>query len=209
MAFDPSENEPDDGSKKIPQMTKGGLLAVNAVVLYTLMILAGVIGSWLILDRMPLSAAEVQEVALWKKVAFGAGLGLAVFIVDQVLERFVAKFKAMSQAFIELLGKMTTSQALILAFTSSVGEEIFFRGFLQSWLGLTAASILFGLMHIAPDRRLWFWPVMAIAMGFGFGWLFEYTGDVLAPIIAHFTINYFGLMALSAKTGLQEDPGGD
>ena len=106
----------------------------------------------------------------------------------------------MGKAFVELLGGMSANQALILALTSAVGEEIFFRGFLQSWLGLVTASILFGLLHIAPDRRLWLWPILAIGMGFAFGWLFEYTGDVLAPILAHFTINYFSLMALSRKT---------
>ncbi len=182
-------------------------MAVNAVVLYTLLVALGVAGSWFILDRMPLTAIDSQGTSLVIKVALGAGIGLAVFGVDQLLERFVAFFKRMGDAFAELLGKMTVNQSLILAFTSAVGEEIFFRGFLQSWGGVTVASILFGLLHIAPDRRLWVWPIFAIAMGFAFGWLFEYTGDILAPILAHFTINYFSLMALSRKTHGEEEPG--
>jgi len=200
---DRSEQEPEEGSEKVPEVSKGAVMAINAFVLYTGMVVFGVLGSWFILDRMPLTALDAEPSPLWIKVALGAGLGLGVFLLDQFLERFVTLFQAMSAAFIELLGKMSVNQALVLAFTSSVGEELFFRGFLQSWIGLVWASILFGLLHIAPDRRLWFWPFMAVGMGFAFGWLFEHTGDILAPIIAHFTINYFSLMALSRKTSGQ------
>lgn len=199
MSSDPERDDPQEPPEGA-RFSKGALMAINAVVLYTVLAVIAVTASWFILDRLPLTAPEAEGVSLGLKVLLGAGIGLAVFAVDQLLERFVSLFKRMSEAFGELLGGMTGTQALILALASSVGEEIFFRGFLQTWLGLVAASILFGLLHIAPDRRLWFWPVLAVAMGFAFGWLFEYTGDVLAPVLAHFTINYFSLMALSRMT---------
>ena len=55
---------------------------------------------------------------------------------------------------------------------------------------------------------------MAVVMGFGFGLLYLYTGNIVAPVVAHFTINYFNLMHIarsSARTqiSLETEDGGD
>ncbi len=73
---------------------------------------------------------------------------------------------------------------LVSAF-SGVGEEAFFRGALQPALGLVATSILFGALHIGPDRRYLAWTLWAIGAGFLFGFLYEWTGGFLAPMTAH------------------------
>ncbi len=203
-----SDDRPDDPAGPEPEgeaAPRGVILATNALVLYSIMIGIAGVASWFILDRLPLKAEGSAGVPDPWKVGLGIGVGLGVFVVDQGLERLVPAFKRMSEAFKDLLGGMTGVQVMILAVASSVGEEIFFRGFLQSWVGLVGASILFGLLHIAPDRRLWMWPLLAIGMGFAFGWLFEYTGDVLAPMLAHFTINYFSLMVLSRRSAAASD----
>jgi membrane protease YdiL (CAAX protease family) len=177
-----------------PQLT-----VPSAGCIYGILALAGVAGTVFILDHGPLWIPDHPSTPMWIKVALGAGVGLGVFLADSIAERFIPLFQRMGDAFRQLLGDITGVQAICLALFSSVAEEIFFRGFLQSWLGLVAASILFGVLHIAPDRRLWPWPFLAVAMGFAFGVIFEYTGDLFAPILAHFTINYFGLMALTYK----------
>lgn len=176
---------------------KPHISVVSAAVIYAVLAALGWGGAWLFLDRSPLALPDVPPVALWLKAALGVGVGLAVFGADQLAERFFALFRTMGAAFRQLLGKLGPAQAIALALFSAVGEEIFFRGFLEAWIGIIPASLAFGLLHIAPDRRLWPWPILAVGMGFAFGGLFEYTGDVLAPMLAHFTINYFGLMALA------------
>ena len=73
---------------------------------------------------------------------------------------------------------------LVSAF-SGVGEEAFFRGALQPVLGLLLTSLLFGALHIGPDRRYLVWTLFSIGAGFLFGFLYEWTGGLLAPMVAH------------------------
>jgi membrane protease YdiL (CAAX protease family) len=74
---------------------------------------------------------------------------------------------------------------VLVSIFSGVGEEAFFRGALQQEFGLVAASLLFGLAHIGPDRRYLVWTVWAVLAGFVFGALYETTGGLLAPALAH------------------------
>ena len=61
------------------------------------------------------------------------------------------------------------------------------------------ASILFGACHFLPRRELALWSVYAVAMGFAFGWLFEATGHLLAPIAAHVLVNAVNLPRLARR----------
>ncbi len=74
---------------------------------------------------------------------------------------------------------------VLVSIFSGVGEEAFFRGAVQQEFGLVAASFLFGLAHIGPDRRYLVWTAWAILAGFVFGALYEATGGLLAPALAH------------------------
>ncbi|MDP8945373.1 MAG: CPBP family intramembrane metalloprotease, partial [Actinomycetota bacterium] len=74
---------------------------------------------------------------------------------------------------------------VLVAIFSGVGEEAFFRGALQQEFGLVVASLLFGLAHVGPDRRYFVWTAWAVLAGFVFGFLYEVSGSLLAPILAH------------------------
>ncbi|HET6689040.1 MAG TPA: CPBP family intramembrane glutamic endopeptidase, partial [Rubrobacter sp.] len=81
-------------------------------------------------------------------------------------------------------GAASTSLVLVAIF-SGVGEEAFFRGALQQEFGLVVASLLFGVAHIGPNRRYLVWTAWAVLAGFVFGLLYEISGGLLAPILAH------------------------
>jgi membrane protease YdiL (CAAX protease family) len=85
-------------------------------------------------------------------------------------------------------GSDATNLVLVAIF-SGVGEEAFFRGAVQQEFGLVVASLLFGLAHIGPDRRYLVWTVWAVLAGFVFGILYDVSGGLLAPILAHSTHN--------------------
>ncbi len=74
---------------------------------------------------------------------------------------------------------------VLVAVFSGVGEETFFRGAVQQEFGLVVASLVFGLVHVGPDRRYLVWTAWAVLAGFLFGALYEVTGGLLAPILAH------------------------
>ncbi|HJQ30483.1 MAG TPA: type II CAAX endopeptidase family protein [Rubrobacter sp.] len=81
-------------------------------------------------------------------------------------------------------GADSTSLVLVSVF-SGVGEEAFFRGAVQQEFGLVVASLLFGLAHVGPDRRYLVWTAWATLAGFVFGILYEVSGGLLAPVLAH------------------------
>lgn len=74
---------------------------------------------------------------------------------------------------------------VLISLFSGIGEEAFFRGAVQEEFGLVVAAVLFGLVHIGPDRRYLVWTAWAILAGFLFGALYNFTGGLLAPVVAH------------------------
>jgi uncharacterized protein len=78
---------------------------------------------------------------------------------------------------------------VLVSIFSGIGEETFFRGAVQQEFGLVIASLVFGLGHIGPDRRYLVWTAWAVLAGFWFGALYEVTGGLMAPILAHSTHN--------------------
>lgn len=138
-----------------------------------------------------------------RALAIGMALGLVTVIVSKVLDRYFEWSRAMTRTLKDILGPITQTDALILAVASSVGEELLFRGLLLPKLGLVASSVIFGLVHgLSPGtpgqmaetmKRFFPLVVAATVMGFAFGWVVEYTGDILAAVVAHFTINFLNL----------------
>ena len=74
---------------------------------------------------------------------------------------------------------------VLISLLSAVGEEVLFRGVLLPLLGVVISSVIFGLLHVGPDRRYLLWTVWAVAVGFLFAGLYEWTGGLLAPVVAH------------------------
>lgn len=147
---------------------------------------------------------------VWDAV-LGALVGVVVVVGSQILDRTTQWARVLTDEFTRILGSLTVTQAFVFAFCSGVAEEIFFRGFLQQlltvhvyegsyaiWFGLIVSSLIFGGLHLGPDfRKFWPWTVMAVVLGAVFGGLYIYTGNLLAPILAHFTINFFNLLLMS------------
>jgi membrane protease YdiL (CAAX protease family) len=98
---------------------------------------------------------------------------------------------------------------VLISIFSGVGEEVFFRGAVQQEFGLVVASILFGVVHVGPDRRYLVWTVWALLAGFLFGVLYDVTGGLLAPILAHTGHNAATLLIWkrSRKGSSAGDPG--
>lgn len=98
--------------------------------------------------------------------------------------------------FISLFGSMPIYGLVLLAFLSSVGEEILFRGALQPSLGVFFTSILFGVLHIGP-RGIGAWSLWAVIAGVILGLLYSQTQNILVPIVVHFLINLTSFIVIS------------
>jgi membrane protease YdiL (CAAX protease family) len=99
------------------------------------------------------------------------------------------------------LGGVERRGVLIIALASALAEEALFRGLLQPSLGLWLTAAIFGILHIGPTPRFLPWTVMAFGAGLLFGGLFDWSGNIVAPFLAHFTVNYLNLRYLVPDTG--------
>jgi len=105
-------------------------------------------------------------------------------------------------------------------FSTGFGEEILFRGYIQSRLnhsfgkpfhtwgvswgpGLIIASALFGILHCLQHTGTIWLGMWTFFGGLVFGWLRERTGSIIAPALVHgvpYVLFYF--MQLLQKTSL-------
>jgi membrane protease YdiL (CAAX protease family) len=113
------------------------------------------------------------------------------------LTRATRKGDRLARALAAVLGRRTPLECAALALASGIGEEVFFRGAMQPALGLVGTSVLFALAHFAPKRELLPWTGFSLAAGLVLGALFEATGNLVAPVVAHAFVNAVNLHLLS------------
>jgi len=124
--------------------------------------------------------------------------------LDDVVLPFVQAGVADQPVGVECVGRMPDGLEVegdALALSGLDDRVVEFRGALQPWLGYVAASLLFGLAHFVPRRELWPWTGFAVLAGFGLGWLFEATGNLVAPVVAHIGVNGINLRRLTRDLG--------
>lgn len=168
-------------------------------------VLAAVALVWIGWEGRPVgfasSEAARRGVQGTRDIAFGLGAGLALVAASRVFSERSAAGRALTDALAGLIGRPGPGACLLLAVASGVAEELFFRGTLQPRVGLAAASLLFGLAHFVPRRAFLPWSVFAAAAGLCFGLLFERTGNLLAPALAHVLVNALNLRWLARRGG--------
>jgi uncharacterized protein len=139
------------------------------------------------LEAHSLSATYAARLAL----SLGLGLALALTVVA-VTPRLVERTEWARALHLELrviISPLSSAEISILAITSGFAEEIFFRGAMQPILGLVPTSLIFGAVHIGPKPLYFAWTTWAFVMGLLFGLIFDLTGVLWGPILAHVWIN--------------------
>ncbi len=171
-----------------------------AGVFYALMFAAALV--WGAIEgRAPVFAPGAREADWLADPALGVAVGLVIVGASSLITRFTSWGERTSRMLGEMVGPVSLGEAVWLALASGIAEELLFRGAMQPQLGWVATSLLFGLAHLAPRRELLAWTGMAVLAGFVLGALFDWTGNVLAPIAAHFTVNAINLRQLSKRFG--------
>lgn len=88
-----------------------------------------------------------------------------------------------------ILAQLTYPRLLILLLVTAMGEEMFFRGWLQPTLGIWLSNIIFGILH-GLGREKWMAPVVETGLvGLIFGFIFIKTGALIIPVAIHFLFN--------------------
>jgi uncharacterized protein len=177
-----SENEDDQPGRDVIIMFavffEGGLAPLSLFL-----------GWWL--GHNPLAQFTWSEKdALWGALA---AVPLVLVFLLLTLRWPIGPFKQIKtfceQEFIPLLAGSSWSDMALIALSAGVGEEMLFRGVLQSslqaWLGvgwgLVIASLLFGLLHPISMPYI----VVTAVVGLYLGGAFLFTGNLLTVIVTH------------------------
>jgi membrane protease YdiL (CAAX protease family) len=203
MQLDPPSTEttalgPPPG--KGPQARPPGQLLRVAAIFYGVLLLAALLWrSWIggasLLYLTPEAAAA--GLSPLRNLGAGIGVGLALVAASRFWTRHSAAAAELSASLSSLLGPLSNTSVLLLAGLSGLAEEAFFRGALQPRVGLVAASLLFGLAHFVPRRGLAVWAPAAVVAGLVLGGLMEWTGNLVAPVVAHAVVNALNLRWLT------------
>lgn len=137
---------------------------------------------------------------LFPSLAMGAAAGALLLGGAAVLERRSRSFRWASRATERAVAQLQLSRptALALAVSTSLGEELLFRGVLLPGLGLVPQALAFGLLHPA-GRKGWSYPLYAAAAALVLGGVVLVTGRLLPAILAHLVVNATGLLGVTAS----------
>ncbi len=191
---------PDPNTSGPPTPGLAFILAFEAglgVIAILLALLFG-LSPWLDLDfgldgwSAGLVATLPLLLGLW---LFGnAGNGWARDLHEFVRDKVVPLFRGVSRGGI-----------MLVALAAGIGEELLFRGVIQAglenllgpWGGLIIASLLFGLVHAMT--RSYF--IVTTIIGFYLGLLYQWTGNLLVPMLVHFLYDWVALQWYVSRYG--------
>jgi membrane protease YdiL (CAAX protease family) len=136
-------------------------------------------------------------------IAWNAGVHFPAFLHDfevwarakeeqaQVLTRFFTRFTGLGRFVVALV---------VMALVPAVAEELVFRGVIQRnlvrWFNSRHVGIWLGAALFSAIHLQFFGFVPRFVLGLVLGYLYEWSGNILVPMAAHFTQNAFQLVML-------------
>lgn len=129
-------------------------------------------------------------------VGLGAIVAVATLVATRRMMTRAAWTRALHADLRPVVRNADDPTLFAIAVASGVGEEILFRGLLVPAVGVIVSSLLFGAVHQVRGRARWGWMLWAAAMGLVFAVVFQLTGSLLGPIVAHVAINAVNLRVL-------------
>lgn len=182
------------------------LLLIAGLAAPVFMSVAGWLLPFVVGRRPPDLLAPVTPLALVAGVAAGLASMSSVWLLSRihpVLERALRRSGVrVGLDAIELAGYPIM---LLVVTASAFGEEMLFRGGVQSVLGLLPAAFLFGFSHGGWRREMWAYVLAASLSGAIFGGVLRLTGSMWVPIIAHVVHNIFSTILMGKKVDVTWD----
>ncbi len=121
---------------------------------------------------------------------FGAGAGLAVVMTDLILMKLLPdKWYDDGGLNERIFKKRSFVEIAALAAVVATGEEILFRGVIQTHFGLIAASLIFALVHYRYLFQFFLF-INVTGLSFLIGFIYLQTGNLAVTIVMHFIIDF-------------------
>ncbi|MCR2803048.1 CPBP family intramembrane glutamic endopeptidase [Paenibacillus soyae] len=162
------------------------MLLINLYATQALTLIIGII--WILFQRQNLldlfTIPRELEVLYW-----GAGLAAAVIAVDLLISRWVPEEAADDGGVNDrIFRKRAVWHIAVISLIVAICEELLFRGAIQHAIGPYWTSIVFAAIHVRYLKH-WIPTGLVFSISYGLGWIYEQSGTLWAPIIAHFLID--------------------
>ncbi|MBK9176681.1 MAG: CPBP family intramembrane metalloprotease [Flavobacteriales bacterium] len=132
------------------------------------------------------------DLEIWHQVVVGIIAGTVIALgAWWIISR--QSMRPVLDRYAELIGPLMPMRWIqwLVSVCAGVGEELFFRGAIQHWLGIPFTAVVFVALHGYLDPRdgrvLRYGLYMTVAM-LAIGWWAQWHG-LIAPMIAHAVID--------------------
>ena len=162
------------------------ILLINLYLTQAITLTIGLVWIWL-QGRNPFKLLSLPEGWTW--LWWGCGLAVAVVLFDIAISRFVPEEMNDDGGVNEkLFRNRPVWHIFVISFIVGVCEEMLFRGAVQHAFGPYWTSIMFATIHVRYLRH-WLPTLMVFLISYALGTVYEWTGTLWAPIMAHFVID--------------------
>jgi membrane protease YdiL (CAAX protease family) len=140
------------------------------------------------------------------------GIVLLFLAISSISDLLFGAFGWKAKGTIDLLASVFSGAsafnsflgALLMALGCGFGEELLFRGYIQTrlsqrwgrWIGIVVTAALFGLLHMDPVQS-----VFAFGVALFLGWITERTGSIRPAMASHAFNNFAWAMSVGFVRG--------
>lgn len=175
-------------------------LLLNLYLTQFIVLVIGVIILWFQKPNLSaiLSLELGPQILLWG-VGF-AGLAILVDLgISRIVPEQITDDGGMNR---RLFRSRPLWHIIMICLVVSFCEEVLFRAAIGSAIGPYWTSILFALIHVRYLHH-WLLTGLVFCISYGLGWMYEETGTLWVPVVAHFTIDL--VMGCLIKYSKEED----
>jgi hypothetical protein len=190
----------------------------KVLLLVTLFVEGGLYLFGLLLMGGP-SALQAAFNLSWVATGYALLLCIPMFLILLISirsswEPLVRLQNEMEEKIIPIFTNCNIGDLALIAFLAGFGEELFFRGWMQSalvnnfgiWAGILIASLIFGFGHYLSTT----YAVYAFITGIYLGVIYHLSGNLFIVMTMHALYDFIALVYLSRqglekKTGIHSD----
>jgi membrane protease YdiL (CAAX protease family) len=201
-----SEPPPEDpqSEERVPADPRQTVVLLAIFVEGGLILVATVLG-WL-LDQPPLADFSWDGLDALRGAAAAVPMVAAFLALQRWPVGPLGRIRRFSEQVVRpLLAPCSVVDLLGISVLAGLGEEMLFRGVLQGafsrwaapWLAVTAASLLFGLLHAITFT----YALLATLMGIYLGAVWLWTDNLLVVVVTHALYDFLVLLWLLRGPG--------
>ncbi len=162
-----------------------------------------VVGRWIGTPILEHARVDLRS-GVWALAATLPLVALLFWSMRTGIAFFARLQKLVRETLVSLFASCSLPELLLISIMAGIGEEVFFRGFLQGslgrvvdpWIALALVSALFGVVHAVSLG----YAIVAGLLGFYLGTLLLLTGNLFVAVAVHALFDFVALLMFSRMT---------